>query len=267
MPNKEEKLTSRNIPLPMKREIRQRCGFGCVVCGLPLYEYEHMEEWATVKRHVESEITLLCDQHHKEKTSGLLPKEAVLLANKNPHNLKKGVSKPYNLHFYGDSMCIDVGTNVFITKVDKKENYSVSTPIMIDGIPIITFVIEDGHILLNITLFDKKNNVCFAILNNQLIYNTFLWDIQLIGTKITIREKLGSIFFEINFMPPNRIEITRGKILCNGINMEISNKSVIINQHTVYSNNIYRDCHIGLGIGSRSHNRGPCSIVSQIERL
>src|SRR5207248_2332597 len=32
----------------MKREIRQRCGFGCVLCGRPLYTYEHMEGWARV---------------------------------------------------------------------------------------------------------------------------------------------------------------------------------------------------------------------------
>jgi hypothetical protein len=58
---------SRNIPFPIKRKIRQRCGFGCVICGLPLYEYEHLLGFAKVKRHVEKEITLLCDQHHREK--------------------------------------------------------------------------------------------------------------------------------------------------------------------------------------------------------
>lgn len=42
----EEQPNSRNIPLPIQREVRQRCGFGCVICGMPLYEYEHMEEWA-----------------------------------------------------------------------------------------------------------------------------------------------------------------------------------------------------------------------------
>lgn len=73
--------TSRNIPRPIQREVRQRCGFGCVICGTPLYEYEHMEEWAEVKRHVAEEITLLCDKHHKEKTNGWLPKEDVRKAN------------------------------------------------------------------------------------------------------------------------------------------------------------------------------------------
>ena len=40
--------TSRNMPLPIQREVRQRCGFGCVVCGLPLYEYDHLLGWTNV---------------------------------------------------------------------------------------------------------------------------------------------------------------------------------------------------------------------------
>jgi hypothetical protein len=74
------------IPYEIKREVRQRCGFGCVICGSPLYEYEHMEGWAVVHRHVAEEITLLCDKHHSERTKGLLPKEDVVKANNNPYN-------------------------------------------------------------------------------------------------------------------------------------------------------------------------------------
>src|SRR5439155_1627187 len=51
----------RDIPEPIKRQIRQRCGFGCVLCGLPLFEYEHLKGWANVQRHMPEEITLLCD--------------------------------------------------------------------------------------------------------------------------------------------------------------------------------------------------------------
>jgi trigger factor len=35
---------SRAIPEPIMREVRRRCGFDCVLCGLSLYEYERMEE-------------------------------------------------------------------------------------------------------------------------------------------------------------------------------------------------------------------------------
>lgn len=74
----------RKIPLPIQREVRQRCGFGCVICGVPSYEYHHMKGWATVKEHVAEDITLLCDGHHREVTSGLLPEEKVSEANARP---------------------------------------------------------------------------------------------------------------------------------------------------------------------------------------
>ena len=109
----EVQVTSRNIPLPIQREVRERCGFGCVVCGLPLYEYDHLVDWATVHSHVADDITLLCDRHHREKTSGLLPAEAVLEANSNPHNLQQGVSEPYDLHFAGEGCQVIAGGNRF----------------------------------------------------------------------------------------------------------------------------------------------------------
>lgn len=60
-----------------------------MVCGLPLYEYDHLLGWAAVQRHVAEEITLLCDKHHREKTLGLLSNEAVRAANANPLNLQR----------------------------------------------------------------------------------------------------------------------------------------------------------------------------------
>src|SRR5688572_25130200 len=89
------------IPAKIKRKVRQRCGFGCVVCGNPFCDYDHMEEWAILQRHRASEITLLCKQHHGEKTNGLLPLEQVLEANRDPHNRRKGVSSPLKFHFRG----------------------------------------------------------------------------------------------------------------------------------------------------------------------
>src|SRR5262245_53494220 len=89
------------IPDPVQREVRQRCGFGCVVCGLPFYHYDHMEDWSITQTHDPANVTLLCHKHHGEKTNGLLPLREVKKANDNPHNKRQGVSTPYDLHFTG----------------------------------------------------------------------------------------------------------------------------------------------------------------------
>jgi hypothetical protein len=86
------------IGAEMEKEVRRRCGFGCVMCGLPLYEYDHILGWSNVQRHVAEEITLLCDMHHREKTHGLLPLDHVVAANREPFNLRRAVSRPHDLH-------------------------------------------------------------------------------------------------------------------------------------------------------------------------
>ena len=73
------------IPQPMQRAVRQRCCFGCVICGQPLYEYHHMVPYAEVKKHEEDNLTLLCDDHHKEATVGLLTSAQVSLADSSPY--------------------------------------------------------------------------------------------------------------------------------------------------------------------------------------
>ena len=52
---------SRYIPEAIKREVRQRCGFGCVICGFGFYDYEHFDpDFADAKFHDPNGMTLLC---------------------------------------------------------------------------------------------------------------------------------------------------------------------------------------------------------------
>ena len=112
--------SDRYIPAEVKRSVRQRCGFGCVICGKPLYEYDHMEEWAKVRKHVAEDITLLCDQHHKEVTNKLLGRSTVRKANQNPFNLNKDFSVGHRLIYDEDHCAIILGNGV--QHINKKEN-------------------------------------------------------------------------------------------------------------------------------------------------
>src|SRR5687767_3922130 len=113
MEDSQPQSALRDIPDPVQRSVRQRCGFGCVVCGLPFYHYEHMLGFANVHRHAAEEITLLCHRHHGERTNGLLPIEAVRAADADPYNRRAGVSKPYDLHYGGDTCVVSIGGNTF----------------------------------------------------------------------------------------------------------------------------------------------------------
>jgi hypothetical protein len=244
----EPKINSRNIPLPIQREVRKRCGFGCVICGLPLYEYDHIWGWADAKEHVAEEITLLCDQHHREKTSGLLPVETVTEANNNPHNRRSGVSKPYALHFSGSECEISIGGNRFTAQ---DQGYgTLITPIVVDQIPLIAFALGDGHLLLNLLVFDEFNDLVLAIGGNQLQYSTRPWDIQLTGHNLVIREASRKFLIDIFFDPPNGVRLERGRFLLNGVELLIRPDYVAVaNLGGRIMGSVGINCQVGIVIG------------------
>src|SRR5436190_17564410 len=63
---------SRDIPEPIKRAVRQRCGFGCIICGSAVVQYHHFSpEYADATEHRAEGITLLCGRcHDKVRQAG-----------------------------------------------------------------------------------------------------------------------------------------------------------------------------------------------------
>ena len=245
-----ESPTRDNIPLPVQRAVRQRCGFGCVVCGLPLYEYDHTLGWANVQRHVAEEITLLCDTHHREKTAVLLTDSQLKEANASPHNLKSGVSKPYALHYEGNQCEIVLGSNRFVAT---DSGYGTQViPIAIDSAPILGFVLADGHLLFNLNLFDEYNELVLRIVNNHLAYSTTPWDIQFVGRRLIVRLAARQILVDVQFEPPNRVRIDRARFLRNGVEVIVWPESILVaGKPTQFAGCEWHNVSVGLSVGSR----------------
>ena len=217
---------------------------------MPLYEYDHLLGWANVQRHVAEEITLLCDMHHREKTSGLLPLELVNAANRDPFNLRQGVSKPHDLHYSGDECEIVLGSSSFTTK-DQGER-TLSIPLVIDGVPIIGFVLSDGHLLLNLQLFDEQNNLIALIQNNRLAYSTSPWDIRLAGRNLVIRAGQRRILIDLVFEVPNKVVIRRGRLLLNGVEVVIQpDYTLVVNNGNLLGSATVKGTPFGLVLGNQ----------------
>ena len=85
---------SRYIPAAVKKEIRRRCGFGCVICGNAIITYEHIDPpFAIARTHDPKRMTLLCGTHQTESTKGLLSKETITSADSNPFCKQKGYAR------------------------------------------------------------------------------------------------------------------------------------------------------------------------------
>ena len=247
-----ETITSRNIPHPIQREVRQRCGFGCVICGGIIYDYDHLVDWASAHTHVADEITLLCTRHHREKTNKLLPLADVLKHNADPYNLREGVSEPHIFHYSGDACEVVMGNNVFKTAGDVPDGATL-IPLVIDDEIMLGFVFEAGQALLHMAVFDEFNRLILRIERNVMTYTSAAWDVELVGARLRIRERLRRFLIEIYFEPPNRIRVTRGRFLLNGVEVTVSEKRVLVtNTGIVYSGNRHQDVAVCMALGRYS---------------
>jgi len=209
------------ILAPVQREVRQRCGFGCVLCGLPIYQIHHIERDPTI--HNPKDMTLLCPNHHEEEKKGLIPKGQVRAANADPVNRRRGVSTAQQLAGFTGPSCS------FIVGGCEAKNAGPNTDfaaIMIDGVPILAFHFEDGHALLHLHLFNEYNEPVLVVRDGWFVVSTLPWDITFEGSVLTIREGKGRIRLQVSFDPPSKVEIKRGFFLFNGVAIAVSEHGV-----------------------------------------
>src|SRR5262245_12725151 len=116
----------------MKRAIRNRCGYGCILCGRPFYQYHHIHGYKEEVGHIEDEITLLCDSCHKKERDGLISKADILDANASPLNIRQAQSTSDRIWYAKTNCTVEIGSNTF---------HEVGTPdfipLSLDGIPMV----------------------------------------------------------------------------------------------------------------------------------
>jgi hypothetical protein len=236
------------VPDEILRAVRQRCAFGCVLCGAPIYEYEHMLGWANVQRHVAEEMTLLCHQHHGEKTRGILPMEVVRSADADPYNRRTGVSKNVLLRYSGENVRVHLGNSTF--EYTNLPEGAVLAPIVIDGVVMVGFKVEQQQLLLEFKAFNEFNRRILAIVNNELFYDTTQWNIEWVGTKLTIREARRKIILQLIFAPPADVTISRGRIMRNGIELLVGPRYLFdMNGSNLFLSTSTRNVPVGFCIG------------------
>lgn len=231
------KETRPPIPEPIKRKVRQRCGFGCVICGQPLYEYDHIDQYAKVKKHEAENLTLLCDKHHREKTNGLLSVQQVIEANKNPYNIVNKESSPYLLNFRGTDFSVIMGdVKMTIDNVNIKRDSL--TPFLVNNKKLVSFEIIEKQLFFNLTLMDDKGNLLIKIVENEMVYNSEVWDIEFVGKRLKIRQGLGKIVFDIEFNIPDSVQIHKAQFNSDGYQIDVKNGGFITKGFRIFIKNI-----------------------------
>lgn len=209
----------------MKRAVRQRCGFGCVFCGHPIYEYDHIEEYATVQEHTEDNLVLLCGSHHADKTRGLMTADQVREAAASPFNLTEGSTRPYMLRYEPtDSIVAVVGGNEFTMG-----NQTQLVILTIDDVPMVMFSRNGAELLVTLRLHDRFNRPQLVVWENELAINPGTWDIEVKGAMFTVRDGLGEVAAQIEFKIPHQLVIHRAVLRLNGAEMVVTRDRITIN--------------------------------------
>lgn len=170
----------RYISSDIKNKIRKDAGFGCVLCGSVLVDYEHIEpEWHDATEHDPDKMTLLCIGCHGKVTRKHISKNKVWEAKKSPKALEKGYV--HDILF--------VNTDDMEIKIGNSTSKRTKTILTIHGKPIIWFeppTIPNEPSKLCAIFYDYNSKPIAYINRNQFIALTSNTDIKSESTYLSI---------------------------------------------------------------------------------
>lgn len=240
---------SRTIPERVKREVRQRSKFGCVLCRVGFYEYEHIDppfEHATV--HDPSRICCLCSSCHSAVTRGQRSKESVVAAYAAIQSMTaEEVSPPVGpLDFYGGRAELRIG-GLFYSPL-------VQTVLRFHGKDLIKVVpgngIQPGSIF---AIFTNEEGVpVLKLVENAWEGATENFDIEVVGRRITVRTRANVIALQLRLEPPGVIVVER-------LDMRIDDCHLLVSEHAYAAGRYFSDGSIAwvyarIGIAQTSLN-------------
>lgn len=194
---------SRDIPEDVKRVVRRRCGFGCVVCGSGIYHYDHLDPpFEDAVRHDPAGIILLCGGCHDKKTRGFLSATTVRERSLQPPTFKTGYTREF-FDIGADRPRILLGGTIFegmdtILRVKGQAIMQLKPPEE-EGAP---------HRLSGI-FCDSSGNEIFRIVDNEWQGSLAAWDIEASGGTLTIRVAPKKIALRLIVNPPDEVRVDR----------------------------------------------------------
>lgn len=197
---------SRDIPADASAAVRRRCGFGCVVCGAALYDYDHFApEFKDARMHDPGGIALLCPNHHRAKDSGTLTKAEYLDAVAKPAALNAGwartdfSSTPFAPQFVIGGVMYNVGTSIM--QVDDEMVLGFRPPEAPGAPP-----------RLVARILEEDGTPVFVVEDNEIKVNAAAFDVQSSGPRWLIRSQDGRNLVEFVLELPYRIRLPRMRL-------------------------------------------------------
>jgi len=203
VPSANKHGLSRRIPADVRRVIRQRDGFGCVLCGSAIYTYEHVDPpFAEAKAHDPARIALLCAGCHDRVTRGLLSKASVKLAMADPRCQQAGFSfGPFDI----GSSFPEIRIGPFVAREVAVVLRAMSDDILKVEPP----EQPGGPFRISALLANRSGTEVLRIERNEWAASTSSWDVQVEGPRITIHNAPGDVALILRALPPSGLDVER----------------------------------------------------------
>jgi hypothetical protein len=177
-------------PEPVKRELRQRAGYGCCRCGFPIYQYHHIVPYSEDQHFRVEDMMLLCPNCHNMATVNALTAKEQRAIQEEPYNIKRGyasgmlkINQPYCAIAAGGTLIVGVGPLITV-----------------DGEPLLSmYVGEGGEMQVSITLLSQDDQTLAIIEKNEWVSgDSAVWDIESGYQRLTIRQAQRRISLNID---------------------------------------------------------------------
>jgi hypothetical protein len=246
------------ISRELEREVRKKCGYACVMCGCPIYDYDHIDDWADVKEHTLENLTLLCTLHHRLKNKGVLSREVVRRRTENIQHRPSGGLPDINF-----TTCqLVLGNNT------------------ISGWPTVGLLVYErdyfyidydeslNQVVIDAEFFDNNGGTLFRIENNIYTHthSADLWDVETRGNSIIIREGFRKRLLIITIDGINNSITIQGKLFYSDDKyVELTKDGVRLGndkgEFIIVSENTILGCDVGLIISDwREFRPHPCGV-------
>jgi hypothetical protein len=231
---------AREIPEPVKRQVRKNCGFGCVRCGNAIIDYHHHDPpYRKAREHKVEGIVLLCPNCHSQLHKGLLSSKAILRAAGSPASKQKGFSFGAFETGIGD-FCLQIGPYtvreshaMFLILGTVGVGTPPSPPFLImdngnEKIYIdLFFVLEpaedkDGPLRVSAKFYDANDRCTLIIYRNEWRGAESNWDMTSQGNKLEIWSGPRQLALRLKSVPSESLTIERMHCQRRGVKIDIN---------------------------------------------
>ncbi|MBQ4825527.1 SEC-C domain-containing protein [Leisingera sp. HS039] len=237
----------RQIDADTCRTIRQEAGFGCVICGHAICDYEHIDPvYSEAKSHDAGRMTLLCKRCHGNVTSKLWSKEKVWEHKSKPACHRDGFSHGI-FDFSGEMPIVKLGP------VTAKNCDYILT---IKNEPVLWFNPPEengGPIRLNADFRNSGGKSILKIEDNEWRSDAENWDVEQTCNALIFRNGPGSVALKLRVVPRSKIIVESMdlssfgyRLTCDGKDLGITNPD---GYHQHAAGQKINDCVVALGVG------------------